>query len=54
MAKSGLDHLYSKSARCAVPSAIREISKRGGDSHLITDSVGGLTVRARSAKGKGE
>ncbi|MGD9133187.1 MAG: PLP-dependent aminotransferase family protein [Desulfobacterales bacterium] len=27
MAKSGLDHLYSKSARCAVPSAIREISK---------------------------
>jgi 2-aminoadipate transaminase len=27
MAKSGLDHLYSKSACCAVPSAIREINK---------------------------
>ena len=27
MAKTGLDHLYSKSACCAVPSAIREISK---------------------------
>lgn len=27
MAKPGLDHLYSKSACCAVPSAIREISK---------------------------
>jgi 2-aminoadipate transaminase len=27
MAKPGLDHLYSKSACCAVPSAIREINK---------------------------
>jgi DNA-binding transcriptional MocR family regulator len=27
MTKPGLDHLYSKSASCAVPSAIREISK---------------------------
>jgi 2-aminoadipate transaminase len=27
MAKQGLDHLYSKSACCAVPSAIREINK---------------------------
>jgi 2-aminoadipate transaminase len=27
MVKSGLDHLYSKSACCAVPSAIREINK---------------------------
>jgi 2-aminoadipate transaminase len=27
MAKTGLDHLYSKSACCAVPSAIREINK---------------------------
>jgi 2-aminoadipate transaminase len=27
MAKKGLDHLYSKSACCAVPSAIREINK---------------------------
>jgi len=27
MAKRGLDHLYSKSACCAVPSAIREINK---------------------------
>ena len=27
MAKPGLDHLYSKSACCAVPSEIREINK---------------------------
>jgi 2-aminoadipate transaminase len=27
MSKAGLDHLYSKSACCAVPSAIREINK---------------------------
>jgi glycerol-3-phosphate dehydrogenase len=34
--------------------SIREISKRGGDSHLITDRVGNLTVRARSGNGEGE
>jgi aspartate/methionine/tyrosine aminotransferase len=34
MAKHGLDHLYSKSACCAVPSAIREINK-------LVDSPGG-------------
>jgi 2-aminoadipate transaminase len=34
MAESGLDHLYSKSASCAVPSAIREISDLVGSPEM--------------------